>query len=1016
MKNIVKHFYLLLISLFLISDIYAQNPASATWPLTDPNSGGTGLSPVISGNISASDETLNNMEINQYSGLNNSQRLRILGNAWPANQTTQLDTVFIQFTLTAPNGFKFYADSISLNIIQISINTMKANIYYSKDSMFTTSKMLSYNTKDTSVNHYLDRDTFSTVIAGIDDTLNPGETIYLRVYPWLDNDPSVRTGKYIGLQDVKISGTVESLPIPSSAMWPLSDPDAGGTGLSAVVTGGVKGEDEFLMNTELNHYTGPNNSQRLRILGNKWPANQTMQIDSVYIQFQVEPKFGGTFNVDSISLGIAGISINTMKANIYYSTDPDFASPVQINYATGDTNNYLGIDSLQYIGTSLNATLNTGESIYLRVYPWVDNDPAERTGKYLALQNVLISGTAMGVTADPPTITTIVLTNISTTFVTSGGNISSDGGAAVTARGVVWDTLSSPTTAKNKTTDGNGAGSFVSQVTGLTPGVKYFLRAYATNDAGTAYGNEFTFTTLDSQMVPTITTLTPSSILVKTAQSGGNVTAWGGDTVIVRGVCWNTSGNPTISDKKTENGSGPGSFTSTLYPLEANTTYYVRAYATNSKGTGYGEVDTFKTQIPAPPITKTVASDGSGDYTTVQAAFDDVPDNYTGEYTIFVKNGIYKEKLLLGSNEVNVILRGEDRDNTILTYDDYAGIAGGTSGSYSVGIDASDFTAVNITFQNTVKNDQTVSSQQAVALRSNGDRQAFYNCNILGYQDTYYAWGGSGTARVYMKNCYIEGSVDFIFGRDIVLFDSCELHINRNQCSITAASTDADSKFGFVFKDCVISYDSVGFDGNVVNKIYLGRAWQAEPRTVFMNTYEPSVIDSLGWNQQPINTGIIPALYGVYMGKGPGYNAEGHAQGIGSILTDTEAKDYTIENIFAKSSNPGLGYDWVPESPITSIEDDDYIKQIPDSYQLFQNFPNPFNPTTVIRFSIPQETHVNLRIYNILGQEVVTLIDKSMKPGVYNYNFNASGLSSGVYFYSISAGDYKTTKKMLLLK
>ena len=173
--------------------------------------------------------------------------------------------------------------------------------------------------------------------------------------------------------------------------------------------------------------------------------------------------------------------------------------------------------------------------------------------------------------------------------------------------------------------------------------------------------------------------------------------------------------------------------------------------------------------------------DGSGDYTTVQAAFNAVPDSYTGPYTIFVKKGTYKEKLLLGSKKVNVILKGEDRDNTILTYDDYAGIAGGTSGSQSVGIDAADFIAVNITFQNTVKNDQTVANQQAVALRSNGDRQAFYNCKLLGYQDTYYCWGGSGAGRVYMKNCYIEGSVDFIFGRDIVLFDNCELHVNRNQ-------------------------------------------------------------------------------------------------------------------------------------------------------------------------------------------------------------------------------------------
>ncbi len=1014
MVNIKSILLVLVINLLLSFGLMAQNNASALWPLTDPNTGGTGMSPVISGKILPSDETLNNMEINGYTGLNNSQRIRIAGNAWPANQTTQLDTVFVQFSVTSPNGFKFNVDSISLNIQQISINTMKANIYYSNDSTFTTSRMLDIISKDTS--GYLDRDTFSTVKAVIADTLNPGETIYLRIYPWVDNDPSVRTGKYIGLQDVKISGEVESLPVPSSVMWPLTDPTSGGTGLSPVVTGGVKGEDELLNNTEINHYTGPNNSQRVRILGNAWPANQTTQIDSVYIQFQAAPKFGGTFNVDSISLGIAGISINSMKANIYYSTDSAFISPVQINYTTSDTNNYLSIDSLQYVGTSLNVLLNTGESIYLRVYPWVDNDPSVRTGKYLAIQNVLISGTAMGVTADPPTVTTNAVTNISTTFTTSGGNIPSDGGAAVTARGVVWDTVSSPTTAKNKTTDGTGSGAFVSQVTGLSPGVKYYLRAYATNDAGTAYGNEITFSTLDSQMVPSVNTTTPSNILVKTAQSGGNVTSWGGDTVTVRGVCWNSTGNPTISDNKTENGNGLGSYTSILYPLVANTTYYVRAYASNSKGTGYGQVDSFKTQMPAPAITKTVAQDGSGDYTTVQAAFNDVPSNYTGQYTIFVKKGIYKEKLLLSSSKVNVVLRGEDRDSTVLTYDDYAGIAGGTSGSYSVGIDAPDFTAVNITFQNTVKNDQTVSGQQAVALRSNGDRQAFYNCKLLGYQDTYYAWGGSGTGRVFMKKCYIEGSVDFIFGRDIVLFDSCELHVNRNQCSLTAASTDPESEFGFVFKDCKISYDSVGFDGNVVSKIYLGRAWQAEPRTVFMNTYEPSVVDSLGWNQQPINSGIIPAVYGVYQDYGPGYNEIGHAQGIGSILTSTEAANYTIDNIFSKNSNPDFAYDWIPSNPVTSVEDDKFVEQVPLNFQLFQNYPNPFNPSTTIKYGIPQSSHVKIILYDILGREVTILVNEVKNAGYYTVKFNASSLASGVYLYRIEAGNFAQVKKMMLLK
>ena len=123
--------------LFSITELFGQQ-VSATWPLTDPNTGGTGMSPVVSGNLNADDEMLNNMELNQYTGLNNSQRIRIAGNAWPANQTTQLDTVFTQFSVSPQNGFKFTVDSIALNIIQISISNYESeyllfngfNIYY----------------------------------------------------------------------------------------------------------------------------------------------------------------------------------------------------------------------------------------------------------------------------------------------------------------------------------------------------------------------------------------------------------------------------------------------------------------------------------------------------------------------------------------------------------------------------------------------------------------------------------------------------------------------------------------------------------------------------------------------------------------------------------------------------------------------------------------------------------------------------------------------------------------------
>jgi len=268
-----------------------------------------------------------------------------------------------------------------------------------------------------------------------------------------------------------------------------------------------------------------------------------------------------------------------------------------------------------------------------------------------------------------------------------------------------------------------------------------------------------------------------------------------------------------------------------------------------------------------------------------------------------------------------------------------------------------------------------------------------------------------------MKDCKIEGSVDFIFGRDIVVFDNCELHVNRNKCSLTAASTEADTRFGFVFRDCVISYDSVGFDGDTVKTVYLGRAWQNSPRTVFMNTYEPSVIDSLGWNQQPINTGVVPALYGVYNDKGPGFSATGHALGIGTILTSTEAADYTLANIFAKTSSPALGYDWMPEKPVvTGVKNNNFIGQIPESYTLYQNYPNPFNPTTTIRYGLPQSSLVTIKVYDILGREVKTLIHAQQAAGLYNMKFDASNFASGIYFYVLRAGDYVMTKKMILLK
>ncbi|MDD6582684.1 MAG: FISUMP domain-containing protein [Bacteroidales bacterium] len=232
-------------------------------------------------------------------------------------------------------------------------------------------------------------------------------------------------------------------------------------------------------------------------------------------------------------------------------------------------------------------------------------------------------GTAYGnevsfVAAVLPVVNTATPTNIMATSATCGGNVTNDGSAVVTDRGVCWSTTHNPTTSNSHTTNGSGTGSFTSSLTGLTTGTTYYVRAYATNSLGTAYGEEVCIITLN---FPTVTTTTITDITSISATCGGNVTSDGGATVTARGVCWSTSQNPTISGSHTTDGTGTGIFTSSLTGLASNTTYYVRAYATNGTGTAYGTERIFTTTNddgqPCPG-TATVTDIDNNTYSTVK--------------------------------------------------------------------------------------------------------------------------------------------------------------------------------------------------------------------------------------------------------------------------------------------------------------------------------------------------------------------------------------------------------------
>jgi N-acetylneuraminic acid mutarotase len=196
-----------------------------------------------------------------------------------------------------------------------------------------------------------------------------------------------------------------------------------------------------------------------------------------------------------------------------------------------------------------------------------------------------------------PKLITSPVSIITTNSAVSGGTITDDGGAEVTVRGLCWGISENPTTANFRSYDGYGTGTYSSSLSKLSAGTNYYLRAYATNSVGTAYGDQVSFMTNQKGVLPAVETSEVGSITSTSAVSGGNITSDGGDPVTAKGVCWGTTENPTIDNNKTIDGSGKDIFTSIITGLHPNTIYYLKAYASNSGGVAYGSQIIFTTSV-----------------------------------------------------------------------------------------------------------------------------------------------------------------------------------------------------------------------------------------------------------------------------------------------------------------------------------------------------------------------------------------------------------------------------------
>ena len=302
--------------------------------------------------------------------------------------------------------------------------------------------------------------------------------------------------------------------------------------------------------------------------------------------------------------------------------------------------------------------------------------------------------------------------------------------------------------------------------------------------------------------------------------------------------------------------------------------------------------------------TLVVARDGTGQFRTVGEAIEVCRAFMDYHKVIFIKKGTYKEKLVIPSWLQNIEICGEDRDQTVITWDDHANIEAdispltshlspqkiGTFRTYTLKIEGNDITLKNITIEN-----NAAKLGQAVALHTEGDRLTFVNCRFLGNQDTVYT-GVAGT-RLFFKDCYIEGTTDFIFGPSTAWFEHCDIYCKANSY-ITAASTPQEIAYGYIFNNCTVSC------APDVTKVYLGRPWRDYGYTLFMHCTLPSQIRPEGWHHWQKERELT-ARYLEFENTGEGAATDKRV-GWSRQLTKKEAKKITPENVFRRADGWNL--------------------------------------------------------------------------------------------------------------
>lgn len=344
----------------------------------------------------------------------------------------------------------------------------------------------------------------------------------------------------------------------------------------------------------------------------------------------------------------------------------------------------------------------------------------------------------------------------------------------------------------------------------------------------------------------------------------------------------------------------------------------------------------------------TVAKDGTGEYQTIQDAIDAMRVYPLMPITLYIKNGVYNEKIELPANNTDVSFIGENVDSTIISWNDYSGKGKHTTfTSYTAKISGNRFRAENITFSNTAG-----PVGQALALYVDADKAVFRNCKFLGNQDTIFTSGEQSNQ--LFDHCYIEGTTDFIFGPATAVFQYCRIRAKSNSY-ITAASTSAGKNHGYVFTDCIITADSG------VNKLHLGRPWRANAKTVFIRCTLPAAITAAGWDNwgNPENEKTV--FYAEYRNTGEG--ATGKRVSWATKLSDKQMLHYSLAAIFTKGKSAANSPEWFADNRVRAFNYQAFVPKQSEIIPLYTKVPNnkdvPDRETAITRDNVTRISKIS---------------------------------------------------------